>query len=193
MADAGGRRAAPWRAATSVFHVAAKAGLWGPERTITAQRRGDAERDRRLPGRAACGGWSTPARPASFSTAAIWKASTSRRPIRPDFEAAYPETKADRRAARPGGQFAPDLATVALRPHLIWGPGDNNLCPGSSPGRGRAGCGGSAATNALIDPIYIDNAAEAHLLAADRLEPGSPDRRQGVLHHARRDRSRSGT
>ena len=27
--------------------------------------------------------------------------------------------------------------------------------------------------NPLIDPIYIDNAAEAHLLAADRLEPGS--------------------
>ena len=26
----------------------------------------------------------------------------------------------------------------------------------------------------LIDPIYIDNAALAHLLAADRLEPGSP-------------------
>ncbi len=26
----------------------------------------------------------------------------------------------------------------------------------------------------LIDPIYIDNAALAHLLAAERLEPGSP-------------------
>jgi nucleoside-diphosphate-sugar epimerase len=28
--------------------------------------------------------------------------------------------------------------------------------------------------NKLIDSIYIDNAADAHLLAADRLQPGSP-------------------
>ncbi len=33
---------------------------------------------------------------------------------------------------------------------------------------------GSAVATRLIDPIYIDNAAEAHLLAADRLDPGSP-------------------
>ena len=39
----------------------------------------------------------------------------------------------------------------------------------------------------MIDPIYIDNAAMAHFLAADRLEPGSPDRRQDLLRHPGRD------
>src|SRR5262249_31758989 len=65
------------------------------------------------------------------------------------------------------------LATVALRPHLIWGPGDNHLVPRIL-ARGKAGklrrIGG---VSKLIDSVYIDNAVDAHLLAADRLAPGS--------------------
>src|SRR5205807_7856610 len=68
----------------------------------------------------------------------------------------------------------PDLATVALRPHLIWGPGDNHLMPRLIE-RAKAGSlrriGGRPK---LVDTIYIDNAAAAHVLAADRLAPGSP-------------------
>lgn len=68
---------------------------------------------------------------------------------------------------------SPTLATVALRPHLIWGPGDNHLLPRllrrARKGKlRRVGDG----TN-VIDGTYIDDAARAHLLAADRLEPGS--------------------
>ena len=66
-----------------VFHVAAKAGIWGPYRGVSPeQRRGDAERRSRPAGRAGCGGWSSPARRASSSTAATWRASTSRSPTR---------------------------------------------------------------------------------------------------------------
>jgi nucleoside-diphosphate-sugar epimerase len=65
------------------------------------------------------------------------------------------------------------LATVALRPHLIWGPGDNHLLPRLI-ARAKAGelrrIGGPGKR---IDTIYIDNAVGAHLLAADRLAPGS--------------------
>ncbi|HLA85427.1 MAG TPA: NAD-dependent epimerase/dehydratase family protein [Thermoguttaceae bacterium] len=66
------------------------------------------------------------------------------------------------------------LATCALRPHLIWGPDDPHLCPRiierARSGRlRRVGDG----TN-RIDTIYVENAAEAHLLAADALGPGSP-------------------
>jgi nucleoside-diphosphate-sugar epimerase len=66
-----------------------------------------------------------------------------------------------------------DLATVALRPHIIWGPGDNNLIPRLIQ-RAKAGRlikvkGGPH----LVDTVYVDNAAHAHLLAADRLAPGS--------------------
>ena len=66
------------------------------------------------------------------------------------------------------------LATCALRPHLIWGPRDDHLIPRllarARSGRlRRVGDG----TN-LIDVVYVENAAAAHLQAADALSPGSP-------------------
>ncbi len=44
------------------------------------------------------------------------------------FDAHYPETKAMAEKAVLAAN-GPDLATVALRPHLIWGPGDPHLIP----------------------------------------------------------------
>jgi nucleoside-diphosphate-sugar epimerase len=67
------------------------------------------------------------------------------------------------------------LRTCALRPHLIWGPRDSHLIPRliqrARSGRlRRVGDG----TN-LVDITYVENAAEAHLLAADALAaPDSP-------------------
>ncbi len=89
------------------------------------------------------------------------------------YDAPYPRTKAlaEQRVLRANG---PDLATDALRPHLIWGPGDNQLIPRIIR-RARAGRLRRIGTaSKLIDSTYIDNAADAHLLAADRLAPGSP-------------------
>ena len=60
--------------------------------------------------------------------------------------------------------------TLALRPHLIWGPGDNHIVP-RLVARARSGQLrqiGSGENRA--DSTYIDNAADAHLLAADALE-----------------------
>ena len=128
----------------------------------------------------ASAGWSTPVRRAWSSTAATWKASTNRRRTRRITMRPYPRTKAEaeRLVLAANG---PDLATVALRPHLIWGPGDNHLIPRILARGGPAGFAASAGPIKLIDSIYIDNAADAHLLAADRLAPGSSDRRQGVF------------
>ncbi|MFO0890463.1 MAG: hypothetical protein U0790_15135 [Isosphaeraceae bacterium] len=65
------------------------------------------------------------------------------------------------------------LATLALRPHLIWGPGDNNILPRIFD-RARANrLFRIGRKNPLIDLTYIDNAALAHVQAAERLEPGS--------------------
>jgi nucleoside-diphosphate-sugar epimerase len=62
------------------------------------------------------------------------------------------------------------LATVALRPHLIWGPGDPHLVPRiverAKAGRLRL----VGKQNNLVDSTYIDNAALAHVLAAEALE-----------------------
>jgi nucleoside-diphosphate-sugar epimerase len=73
----------------------------------------------------------------------------------------------------PARQAGPTL-TCALRPHLIWGPRDRHLIPRLIE-RARAGklrrVGDG--TN-RIDMVYVENAAEAHLQAADALAPGSP-------------------
>ena len=62
------------------------------------------------------------------------------------------------------------LRTLALRPHLIWGPRDNHLVP-RIVSQGRAGTLRRVGdgTN-RVDTTYIDDAARAHLLAADALE-----------------------
>lgn len=89
------------------------------------------------------------------------------------YEAHYPRTKAEAERLVRAANGA-DLATVSLRPHLIWGPGDNHLVPRLL-ARARAGrLRRIGRADRRIDSIYIDNAAEAHLLAADRLFPGSP-------------------
>lgn len=88
------------------------------------------------------------------------------------FEAHYPATKALAEQLVLGAN-GPDLATVALRPHLIWGPGDNHLVPRII-ARGRAGkLRRIGKKDCLVDTVYVDNAAAAHLQAAGRLFPGS--------------------
>lgn len=67
-----------------------------------------------------------------------------------------------------------ELAVVAVRPHLVWGPGDTQLV-----GRivERAAAGRLAMVgdgSALIDSTYIDNAISAHVAALDAVRPGAP-------------------
>jgi nucleoside-diphosphate-sugar epimerase len=84
----------------------------------------------------------------------------------------YPKTKAAAEQLILAAN-SPSLSTVSLRPHLIWGPGDNHLIPRliqrAREGKlRRVGPG----TN-LVDTTYIDNAADAHLLASNALHPES--------------------
>lgn len=66
-----------------------------------------------------------------------------------------------------------DLGVVAIRPHLVWGPGDAQLV-GRIVDRARHGrlalVGGG---RALVDTTYIDNAIEALIAALDRVEPNA--------------------
>ncbi len=65
------------------------------------------------------------------------------------------------------------LLTCALRPHLIWGVRDRHLIPRLL-NRARSGrlCRVGDGTN-QIDTVYVENAARAHLQAADALGAGS--------------------
>lgn len=62
-----------------------------------------------------------------------------------------------------------NIATVAIRPHLVWGPRDPHFMPRFLE-RARAGrlLRVGDGTN-MVDVTYVENAAEAHLLAADKL------------------------
>ncbi|MBS0217884.1 MAG: NAD-dependent epimerase/dehydratase family protein [Proteobacteria bacterium] len=65
------------------------------------------------------------------------------------------------------------LATVALRPRLIWGVGDNQLLPRlvERARAGRLALVGNGLN--LVDTTYVDNAAQAHFDAFQHLQPGA--------------------
>ena len=65
------------------------------------------------------------------------------------------------------------LATVAIRPHLVWGPGDTSMMPRvlAKARQGRVRLIGAPQP---VDTLYIDNAVAAHLAAHDRLQFGAP-------------------
>ena len=89
------------------------------------------------------------------------------------YESFYPQTKAMGERLVLEANSA-DLLTVSLRPHLIWGPRDRHILPRLI-ARARAGklIQVGDGTN-KVDTTYVEDAAWAHLLAVDALQPGSP-------------------
>lgn len=85
----------------------------------------------------------------------------------------YPRSKALAEKAVLDDNGIDGLVTLALRPHLIWGPRDNHLIPrlierAKSGQLRRVGKGDN-----LVSTAYVENVAAAHLQAADRLARGS--------------------
>ena len=89
-------------------------------------------------------------------------------PIASHFAAPYPATKAQAEQCVLAANDGEALLTTALRPHLIWGPGDNHLLPRMIQ-RNQAGRLKLPAPDKKIDTVYIDNAADAHVLALKNL------------------------
>lgn len=155
-----------------VFHVAAKAGIWGPyEEYYRANVVGTQNVI------AACRRHSIPRLVFTSSPSVVFNGRDMEgvdesAPYPEHFEAYYPQTKAQ--AERIVLNANDDkLATVALRPHLIYGPDDHHLVP-RLVARGKAGALRRIGSKPqLVDCTYIDNAVHAHLLAGDRLRPGS--------------------
>jgi nucleoside-diphosphate-sugar epimerase len=155
-----------------VFHVAAKAGIWGRYRDYhRANVAGTANvlaACRRLEVRR----FVYTSSPSVVFDGRDMEGVDESIPYPPYYEAHYPKTKALAERLVLGANGA-SVATVVLRPHLIWGPGDNHLVPRIL-ARARAGrLRRIGRASKLIDSVYIDNAADAHLLAADRLAPHS--------------------
>jgi nucleoside-diphosphate-sugar epimerase len=90
------------------------------------------------------------------------------------FLAAYPRTKAQAEAIVLRANGSDGLATCVLRPHLIVGPGDPHLLP-RLVARARAGklaIVGDGRNEVSL--TGIENAVGAHVAAADRLAPDAP-------------------
>jgi nucleoside-diphosphate-sugar epimerase len=93
-------------------------------------------------------------------------------PYGENFQAPYAATKAiaEKEVLVANGA---SLATIALRPRLIWGPGDQQILPRlvqrAKAGRLRIVGNG----NNKVDTTYIDNAAQAHFDAFDHLAVGA--------------------
>jgi nucleoside-diphosphate-sugar epimerase len=157
----------------AVFHVAAKVGVWG--------RYPDFFRANVLGTRAVIAGCkahgvrrlihtSTPS--VVYNGRDLANADESL-PLTKNCPSPYPLTKAAAEAEVLAAH-GPTLATVALRPHLIWGPGDPHLVPrilaGVRSGRLRiVGMG----TN-RVDMVHVENAADAHMDAERALMRPDP-------------------
>jgi nucleoside-diphosphate-sugar epimerase len=150
----------------AVFHVAAKAGVWGPypayhtANVVGTRNVIDAclkQGVRRL---------IYTSSPSVVFDGRDMQGADESVPYPAAYHAHYPRTKAMAEQMVLGAACQ-DLATIALRPHLIWGPGDNHLVPriiARAKRLVRVGDGRNP-----VDTIYIDNAAEAHLLAEQAL------------------------
>ncbi len=156
-----------------VFHVAAKAGVWG--------RREDYHRINVVGTRhtvAACRAAGVPRLVHTSSPSVCFDGTDhvnagNDLPLATRFLAHYPASKAaaEREVLAANG---PDLATCALRPHLIFGPGDPHLLPRliARARAGRLARVGDGENEVTL--CYVENSALAHVQAAERLEPGAP-------------------
>jgi nucleoside-diphosphate-sugar epimerase len=154
------------RGADLVFHVASKTGVWGPygsyhrinvvgTRNVLSACR--ANRITRL---------IYTSSPSVVFQGGDMEGIDESAPYPRTYQAPYPQTKA---AAEKLVREAADdtLRTIALRPHLIWGPEDNHLVPRIIQRHRRLRQIGDGRNK--VDTIYVDNAAHAHLLAATKL------------------------
>ncbi|MGB0648463.1 MAG: NAD-dependent epimerase/dehydratase family protein, partial [Bradymonadia bacterium] len=89
-------------------------------------------------------------------------------PIATHFLAHYPKTKAIAEQEMLGAS-TDELPICALRPHLIWGPGDRHLIPRLVARAKQNRLKMIGPPSPMVDSCYIDDAARAHILAAQDL------------------------
>ncbi|MBW2370250.1 MAG: NAD-dependent epimerase/dehydratase family protein [Deltaproteobacteria bacterium] len=159
-----------------VFHVAAKAGVWGRKSDFVGINIAGTQHVIDACKLANVSRLIYTSSPAVVFDGADMNGVDETAPYPARYHAHYPATKAaaEKRVIAATG---PDLSTLILRPHLIWGPGDNHLVPRilkRAKQLRRIGNGQNR-----VDTVYIDNAADAHVLADERLkaEPGLSGRR----------------
>lgn len=150
-----------------VFHTAAKAGVWGPYQDFFSA---NVTGTRNI--LAACHSCQVPILVHTSSPSVVFDGkdmagADESTPYPGHFSAPYPQTKAlaEQEVAAAAGK---GMKTVVLRPHLIWGPADSHLVPRILARAARLRRVGDGSN--IVDTIYVDNAASAHVLAMEALE-----------------------
>lgn len=154
--------------AGTVFHVAGRVGVWGPTADFY---RVNVEATRHVI--AACRAAGVPRLVHTSSPSVVYNGGDlagvdESAPLCTSAPCAYPTSKAA--AERLVGEaHSRELATVSLRPHLVWGPGDKNVVPRvlALAKAGRLRIIGSGRNR--VDVTHITNVVDAHLLAEQAL------------------------
>ncbi len=150
--------------AETVFHVAGRVGVWGPSEEFFHV---NVEGTRNVV--AACRVARVPRLVYTSSPSVVFNGGDlagvdESAPLCTQAPCAYPTSKAaaERLVAEANSR---ELATVALRPHLVWGPGDRNVVPRvlALARKGKLKIVGAGRN--LVDCTHIANVVDAHLQA----------------------------
>ncbi|BET65700.1 NAD-dependent epimerase/dehydratase family protein [Opitutales bacterium ASA1] len=161
--------------ADTVYHVAAKVGIWGRAADFECT---NIDGTRHVIDACRSAGvrrlvfTSSPS--VVFNDADLAGADESL-PLGTAFPADYPRTKAAAEALALAASDPGRLAVTALRPHLVWGVGDKNLLPRvvTRARAGRLRIVGPGTNK--VDLTHIENVVDAHVLAEAALaRPDSP-------------------
>ncbi len=154
-----------------VFHVAAKAGIWGSFDEFYRNNVSATQRVVRAAERAGVPKLVYTSSPSAVIGEEDLAGADESTPYPERYLAPYPQTKA---LAERFVLAREEIATTAIRPHLIWGPRDPHIIPQllERARKGRLVQIGDG-TN-MVDVTYVENCAEAHILAADALGERSP-------------------
>lgn len=155
--------------AQCVFHIAAHVKMWGPREAFV---RGNLVATQNVIAACRAAGVEKlvfTSSPSVVATDHDLRGIDESQPYPARYRASYPETKAaaERAVLDAHGH---GLKAIALRPHLIFGPGDTHLVP-TILDRARAGRLVQVGDGAnLVDLTFIDDCVSAHVLAAESLD-----------------------
>ena len=155
-----------------VFHVAAKAGMWGPYEEYHRANVVGTQNVIKACQEASVARLVYTSSPSVVFDGRDMEGVDESVPYPPHYESHYPKTKAiaEKAVLKANSER---LATCSLRPHLIWGPGDNHLIPRivDRARKGQLRIIGEGKNK--VDTVFVENAALAHFLAAEKLNPQS--------------------
>jgi nucleoside-diphosphate-sugar epimerase len=166
------RLAAAMEGAGAVVHCAGRTGVWGPLEPFLESNTRGAERMLEAARRSDPKIFIYTSSPSVAADKGGLEGADEDAPYVTSRRHGYPYSKmlAEKAVLAAG---SPGFRTLALRPHLIWGPGDPHFLPRifrlEARGRLRIVSGGPY----LASHTFIDNAANAHLLALRALESGT--------------------